>query len=108
MYTSSQNLGVFVNRWVKIEGATATLPVSEKIQNKEYYQIDVQLNSVGWNRGAIAAYFDPKKWGDALINLRLGSGIRAVCQFEDVQKKQLVQGYDMYLYTFVFYNCEAL
>jgi hypothetical protein len=45
MYVAGQNLNIFVNKWIKIKGPTITLPASEKIQNKEYYKVGLQLAS---------------------------------------------------------------
>jgi hypothetical protein len=106
MFEGSEDLSVFLNRWIKIDGKTSTVPVSETFKNKEYYKVGLQLEPVGWNRGAVAASFDPKKWGDALINTRPGGGIRAVCQFTSIDHKQLSPPYTMYLDTIIVRDCE--
>jgi MFS family permease len=106
MFEGGQNLGTFELKWIKVEGPTATLPVVMKIQNKDYYRVDLKLDAVGWNRGAIAALFDSKKWGDTLINIRLGGKLRAICQYIEIDHSKINPSYEMYLDTIFAYNCE--
>jgi hypothetical protein len=106
MYEGGEDLSVFLNRWIKINGRTSTVPVSETFKNKEYYKVGLQLEAVGWNRGVVAASFEPKKWGDDLIKIKPGESIRAVCQFASIDHKQLSPPYTLYLDTFIVRDCE--
>jgi hypothetical protein len=108
MYVAGQNLNVFVNRWFRIAGPTATVPIIEKIQSKDYYRVDINLDTLNYReRGVVSAYYDPKKYGDALVNIRPGEGIQSICQFSDLTRKVLNASYATYFTTIVAYNCEA-
>jgi len=106
MFEGNEDLSVFVNRWIKVDGKTNTVPASETVKNKEYYKVGLQLEPVGWNRGAIAASFDPKKWGDSLIRIKPGESMRAVCQFTAIDHKQISPSYSMYIDTVIVRDCE--
>jgi hypothetical protein len=108
MLIEGQNINVFGDRWVKVEGVTSSIPASEKIQTKESYRVDFKLENVNWSYGKVAAYFDPKKYGEVLLNTRLGGHLRAVCQLTKVESKQPYAGYSITEYTFAYYNCEPL
>jgi len=112
MLAEGQNINVFGDRWVKIAGATSSLPTPEKIQNKDYYRIEFKLDSVRSDYGRVATYFDPKKYGDMLMNTRPGSQLKAVCQLTKVESKQPYPNNSFYStiteYTFIYYNCEPL
>jgi hypothetical protein len=108
MLIEGQNISVFGDRWVKVEGVTSSIPASEKVQNKEFYRVDFKLENAGWNEGKVAAYFDPKKYGEVLLSTRLGGHLSAVCQLTKVDSKQPYAGYTITVYTFAYYNCEPL
>ena len=108
MFLGGQNLNVFLNKWIKVSGLTSTVPITEKIQNKEYYRVMLPLEANNYvERGTVAAYFDAKKFGAELINLRPGEGLQAICQFNDLKREQINPGYSGYLTTIVAYNCDA-
>jgi hypothetical protein len=108
MLVAGQNISVFGDRWVKVEGVTSSIPASEKIQNKEFYRVDFKLRNVNWSYGKVVTYFDPKKYGETLLSTRLGAGLKAVCQLTKVDSKPIYPGYSIIEYTFGYYNCELL
>ena len=112
MLAEGQNINVFGDRWVKVAGATSSLPVLEKIQNKDFYRVELKLDGVRLSLGKVAAYFDQKKYGDTLLNIRPGGQLKAVCQLTKVDSKQPYPANSFYAsvteYTFAYYNCEPL
>jgi hypothetical protein len=112
MLAEGQNINVFVDRWVKVAGVTSSLPTPEKVQSKDYYRVEIKLDGARLSFGKVAAYFDPKKYGDALLNIRLGGQLKAACQLTKVDSKQPYPANSFYAsiteYTFVYYNCEIL
>jgi hypothetical protein len=113
MLQSGQNLNVFLDRWVKVAGPTSSLPTQEKIQKQDFYRIELKLDvSRYFIQGKIAAYFDPKKYGEVLLSTRLGGDLQAACQLSKIEPSKPYPNGSFYadvtLYTFDYYNCEPL
>jgi hypothetical protein len=108
MYRGGQNIGAFLNKWVKIDGLTSGVPAPEKIQDKEFYRVELSLESVTWQPGKVAAYFDPQKYGDTLLRLRPGGHLGAICQFSNIDITQPYAGYSTRFFTFIFSGCEIV
>jgi hypothetical protein len=99
MFGRGQILDVFTNKWMKVEGHLLTVPIAEKLGGKDYYAVGI---SDGY--ALVAAYFDTKKWGDQLLSMKIGDGLRVACQFTNVSKGEPAGSQTMLLAG----NCEAL
>lgn len=112
MLSAGQNINVFGDRWIKLAGPTSSLPIPEKIQGKDFYRIEFKLDGVQYDSGKVAAYFDPKKYGDVLISTRVGTQLKAVCQLTRVDSVHPYAAGTFFAsviaYTFVYSNCEPL
>jgi hypothetical protein len=109
MYALGQNLNAYLNRWVKIDDPILTLPVSETIEKKEYYVVRMGLDSgTIFGSDQIAAYFEPKKWGDRLLNVRTHDHLRAICQFVGFDRVLVNESYKVYTHVLIGRNCELL
>jgi hypothetical protein len=107
MYEGGQNLGGLVNRWIMVKGPIGSLAAPEKIKNKDYYVVSIALDNIGYSRGAVHAYFDAKKWGDALVNIRPGVTIRVICQLTDITHTKINPSYEIYSDVIIASNCDS-
>lgn len=110
MEASDQNIGLFLNKWVKINYKVAAAPFPLTEQKKEFDVVEMtevpsRVMSV---LSGIAAYFDPKKWGDKLINLREGDYLMAVCQLQSIDRGKPTGIYGIRRDVMVAVNCELL
>jgi hypothetical protein len=106
MGEAGQDLKVYMNRWIRIDYPITSLAISEMIDKKEFYVVRMDFVSSSNNQDQISAYFDSKKWGDALLNLRIKDSLRAVCVFEGFGRKTSDQ--DTHLNNLLGSNCELL
>jgi hypothetical protein len=104
-----QDLKVYTNKWTKIDYPITSLPVSETVEKKEFYVVRMNVQSANmYGQDQVSAYFEPKKWGDQLLNLRIRTNLRALCQFMGFEQKTINPTYKIYSNTLVGYNCELL
>jgi hypothetical protein len=102
-----QNLKAYETKWIKVDYPVANLPVIETIEKKDYYLVYVTIDVSPYFAGNryLAAYFDPKRWGDLPLSLRIASKLRAACQFAGFDHR-VVNGY--YTDAMIGYDCDLL
>jgi hypothetical protein len=107
-WVGGQNIGIYMTRWIKVDYPAASTPTPETLEKKDYYVVQMNIKSGSYfTRGSFSAYFDPKKWGDRLINLRQGERLKAYCQFQGVDRTTLSKDYGgVYSDKLIGYNCD--
>jgi len=109
MVANDENVDVFKGRWIKLDYPVERVPVSFTTQEKkEYYVVVINFGFVGLARDSLDALFDPKKYGDRLVNLRKGDQLKAVCQFLQIDRGKPFNTYNMRDDALFVSNCELL
>jgi hypothetical protein len=106
-----QNLKVYENKWTKVDYPVIQLPVIETVGNNEFYVVYVLIEKrygtqekvAVYGNQYMAAYFDPKRWGDRLLGYRTNTKIKALCQFAGFGYRTAINPYGTVL---LGYNCE--
>jgi hypothetical protein len=111
LWASSQSVGIYLGKWVKIDYPISSIPTPEKIEKKEYYVVKMEIHSdILSSRGSISAYFEPKKWEARLLELRLRDHLKAICQFIRIDRSEAMRLLSITIYSdnIVAYNCDFL
>jgi hypothetical protein len=103
LYARGQSLKVYEKNWLKVDYPIARLPIIETIDKKDYYVVYATLATIVQPTTFAAAYFDPEKWGDQLLKVRIGGQLRAICQYMGFDQKITATSYAEVL---LGYNCE--
>lgn len=109
MEASEQSIGLFFDKWVKIDYKIAVIPASYTADKKTYDILEIldMPRSNMFVLPGIVAYFDPKKWGDRLLNIRKGGEVKAYCQIQSIERGKPFNQY-MRRDVMIAYNCELI
>lgn len=108
MDSRDEPVDVFRDKWIKLDYPTATVPIPYTLDKKDYFVIEMTFGFIGVVRGSAAAFFDPKKYGDRLLNLRKGDQLKAMCQFVGIDRGKPFNTYGMRDDLLRAYNCDLL
>jgi hypothetical protein len=109
LWEEGQDLKIFIDKWIKVDGPSVGPPMSEPVEKKEYYLVQTNIKSERFMTvGLVALFFDPKKYADRLLMVRKGDRVQTYCQFEGVQHKDAAVGQPFAFNNVIGYNCDLL
>jgi hypothetical protein len=108
-WLNNRDINIYLNNWIKINYAASNTPLPQTIDKKEYYYIQLRVQS---NRlvgvALVPAYFDPKKSLALLLGIREGDVIKAYCQLNSIQEGDPVPPYNLRPDILVAFDCEFI
>jgi hypothetical protein len=108
MESNDENVDVFKGRWIKLDYPVEKVPIPFSSDKKEYYVVVITFGFVGVARDTLEALFDPKKYGDRLVNLRKGDQLKAVCQIASIDRGKPYNAFGGRDDVMIAANCELL